>query len=80
MSAVQQANAEADRAEARQALLVFAYSLRGLLFSAMVVWAYCAAGTRREPGELLLVFVASFLGSIAVDALVRFVVRVAGTD
>lgn len=72
--------AQFDRAEARQAALALAYGIRGVLFSAMLVWAYCAAGTRRESGELLLVAVAAFVGSVAVDYLVRVVCRIAQTD
>lgn len=80
VSPVQLANAEADRAERRQAVLVLAYSLRAALFSAMLVWAYCAAGTRREAGELLLLAVAAFIGSVCVDYLIRAVCRLAATE
>lgn len=80
MSAVQSANASADRAEARQAAITLAYGARAALFSAMLVWAYCAAGTRRESGELLLVAVAAFIGSVAVDYLIRVVCRLAHTE
>lgn len=80
LSPVQSTNAAADRAEARQAVITLAYGIRASLFSAMLVWAYCAAGTRRESGELLLVAAAAFIGSVAADYLIRTVCRLVHTE
>lgn len=80
VSPVQLANAEADRVEARQAVLVFAYGLRGILLTAGVLAIYCQTYTQRAAGELLGVGAMTMLACIGVDFLVRTVCRIAHTD
>lgn len=80
MTPVQLANAEADRAEARQAVLVLAYALRAILFAAAYTALYCDTHTQREAWELLGVAAKAGAVAVGVDYLVRVVCRIAHAD